>query len=258
MEMLSYARKKNLNLFVKDIIVLEEQFPKTKKTKLPFFADGYPGIVLQQTTKGAFLYPKKKQLSTFFIYGQTLHPIEIEMEGPYKLIVFQLFPFAVKILFGVNPKELKDDCYDLTQVNPQVKNTIKKLTTAKDSKKQIDLISDFLAERVSQRLDDTEQKIQLAVNLILSSHGKITIKALCDNLHTTERTLQRHFLEYIGLAPKQFAKIIQFQSSFSQLSDKAFTNLSALVFDGGYSDQSHFIRSFKKFTGKKPSAFKSV
>lgn len=258
MDMHSLLRKKNLDLFVKDVIVLEEQLPLSKKTKLPFYADGYPGIVLQQTKKGAWLYPKNKKLSDFFIYGQTVHPIEIEIEGSYKLIVFQLFPFAVKILFGVNPKELNDECYDLNQVQPKVKNITKRLVTSTDSKKQIDLMADFLSERVIQSLAHTEQKIPLAVNLILSSKGKITIKSLCDNLHTTERTLQRHFLEYIGISPKQFAKIIQFKSSFNNLSEQAFTNLTDLVFEGGYSDQSHFIRSFKKFTGKKPSAFKST
>lgn len=247
-----------LDFFVKDILVLEEQFPTSKKTVLSFFADGYPGIVLLQSKNGAVLYPQSKKLSDFFIYGQTVHPIEIEIEDSYKLIVFQLFPFAVKILFGVNPKQLNDECYDLNQVNSKVKPLIKKLLSLSDSKNQITDIARFISERVIQTLDHTEQKIQLAVNLILSSHGKITIKALCDNLHTTERTLQRHFLNYIGLPPKQFAKIIQFQSSFNQMSDKAFTSLSEIVFNGGYSDQSHFIRSFKKFTGKKPSAFKTV
>jgi len=256
MDRLPLLKKNNLDLFVKDIIVLEENVPKSKKTALPFFADGYPGIVFQQTQKGAFLFPHNKKLSDFFIYGQTVHPIEIEIEGSYRLVVFQLYPFAVKILFDVNPKELNDECYDLNQVSPDVKTLIKKLSSTTDSEKQISRIAEFLSERVLQTLNHTEQKIQLAVNLILSSQGQIPIKTLCDNLHTTERTLQRHFLEYIGLPAKQFATIIQFQSSFHQLSDKAFTNLTEIVFDGGYADQSHFIRSFKKFTGKKPSAFR--
>ncbi|PBQ33276.1 AraC family transcriptional regulator [Sphingobacteriaceae bacterium] len=253
----SFIKTHHLDLYVKDVIVLEEQVLQTKKTLLPFFADGYPGIVFLKTKKGACLFPKNKKLSDFFIYGQTVHPIEIEIEGSYKLIIFQLYPFAVKILFGVNPKELNDECYDLSQVSSQVNAIAKKLAATTDSEEQKNQIAAFLSARIIESLDHTQQKIQLAVNLILNSQGKITIKSLCNNLHTTERTLQRHFLAYIGLSPKQFATIIQFQSSFNQLSDKAFTSLSEIVFDGGYADQSHFIRSFKKFTGKKPSAFKS-
>src|ERR1700710_1111343 len=82
------------------------------QTVLPFFADGYPGIMYQITTDGLFVSPQNKQLPVFFLYGQTIHPIELSMQGPYRLIAFQLFPNSVGQLLEIQPKEINDGCFD--------------------------------------------------------------------------------------------------------------------------------------------------
>lgn len=245
-----------LDAHVKEIFVLEEA-DETKESLLPFFADGCPGIMFQQTTSGAFRYPKKKELSTFFMYGQTLHPIEISIKGVYRLIVFQLYPFAAKALFNINPKELKDDCYDLNLLQGNdINETVKKISQAAATKKRIELIAAFIAKLVQQTTTHQEQKVQLAINLVTESKGLISVKELTQKLHITERTLQRQFAAYVGISPKQFAKIVQFQASIDQLGDEVCSRLTEIVYENGYADQSHFIRSFKKFTGKKPSQFR--
>lgn len=243
--------------FVKTIFLLEDKDTKGK-TSLPFYADGYPGIAFRQSEGDAFLQPKKKKLSTFFLYGQTLKPIKIELTGAYRLIVFQLHPFASKILIGVNPKELNDDCYNLELLNdPQVALSTSKLFRAKSVKEQTKIITQFLLHRAKQSSNTQEAKIQLAINLIILQGGRITVKALTNHLHTTERTLQRLFNDYVGISPKQFAQIIQFQSSFDQISKDNFSKLTDIVYQTGYADQSHFIRTFKKYVGKTPKAIKN-
>src|SRR5690349_14202887 len=115
MDIKKVLQNANLDSYVKEIFVFVND-DEAGSSLLPFMADGYPGIMLQQTNKGAFLKATHKELSPFFMYGQTLKPIEIAIEGTFRLIVFQLYPFAAKTLFGVNPKELNDDCQDLTEL----------------------------------------------------------------------------------------------------------------------------------------------
>src|SRR5687768_944411 len=112
MDIKKVLQNANLDAYVKEVFVFVND-DETLSSLLPFMADGYPGIMLQQTNNGAFLYSSNKELSPFFMYGQTLKPIEVAIKGSYRLIVFQLYPFAAKTLFGVNPKELNDDCQDL-------------------------------------------------------------------------------------------------------------------------------------------------
>jgi AraC-like DNA-binding protein len=159
-------------------------------------------------------------------------------------------------MLGVDPKKINDDCYDLYLLkNVDVSSTVEKIMHAKTSTVQVKIIASFLSSLLPTAYSP-EQQIQLAVNLILESKGKITVKKLTEQLHLTERTLQRRFVEHIGVSPKQFAKIIQFQASLSSLSDKTVSKLTEVVYESGYADQSHFIRSFKKYTGRKPSQLK--
>ena len=241
--------KYRLQPFVKEVFY----FIGAKAERLTFFADGFPGIVLLQTETPAFMLPKGKPLSPFFIYGQTIRPLELELTDKYRMLVFQLQPFAVRTLFGVNPKLLNDDCHDLS---PQYADALRHLQFAAESAEQAEILAKFIAAKAESAATDKGSQVQMAIGLVLSSGGKIGVKAMAQQLHLTERTLQRLFMEYVGLSPKQFAKIVQFQQAFNQVSDEAFDKLTEIVFENGYADQSHFIRNFRRFTGQKPSDFR--
>jgi AraC-like DNA-binding protein len=256
MDIKKVLQNANLDAYVKEIFVFVND-DEAKSSLLPFMADGYPGIMLQQTKNGAFLYSCNKELSPFFMYGQTLKPIEIAIKGSYRLIVFQLYPFAAKTLFGINPKELNDDCQDLNALGiDSTAQVIENLFEEKETMNQVNIIAAYLSKLIVKTISHKEQNVRAAISLVVNNKGNITVKAITEHLHITERTLQRQFEEYVGIPPKQFAKIIQFQSSLNQISEETFTRLTEIVYENGYADQSHFIRSFKKFAGKNPSLYK--
>jgi len=97
--------------------------------------------------------------------------------------------------------------------------------------------------------------IQQAISLILKNNGQIMVKELLEQLYMTERTFERNFMSQVGLTPKQFAKIVQFQSSLNKLTQAKFDKLVEVGLDSGFSDQSHFIKAFKKYTGQTPSYY---
>ncbi len=63
------------------------------------------------------------------------------------------------------------------------------------------------------------------------------------------------FLKEIGVTTKQFSTIIQFSSSLKQMTESDYLNLTEVSYESGFSDQSHFIRSFKRYAGKTPREF---
>jgi AraC-like DNA-binding protein len=68
----------------------------------------------------------------------------------------------------------------------------------------------------------------------------------------SERSLERKFRQHIGISPKLFSRINRFQEAFRLLKNNNYIKLSDIAFDAGYTDQSHFIREFKEFTGFAP------
>lgn len=65
-----------------------ESDKKNAVTRLPFYADGYPGILFAQTQNDLVLEPHHKVLDEFILYGQTITPIELCLKGAFRLIVF--------------------------------------------------------------------------------------------------------------------------------------------------------------------------
>jgi AraC-like DNA-binding protein len=247
---------KSLSLYVKNIMVFEDDDPQ-QKTVLPFFADGYPGLIYQQTDNGLVVTPHNKRMPAFFLYGQTIHPVELVMHGRYRLIIMQLYPFVLKSFFQVNPKSINDNCYDLMQVqNQDVSGILEQLKKKDETEGRIDIICNFLRSIFDQRKQTLDYKIREAIQLILDSKGKHGIKDVSLKLKVNERTLERRFVSEVGIPPKQFSQITQFHHSLEQLSAKDFKKLTDIVYTNGFADQSHFIRVFKKFTGKTPKSFR--
>ena len=54
----------------------------------------------------------------------------------------------------------------------------------------------------------------------------------------------------MGIAPKSFVQIVKFRHVI-ELADSA-TTLTDLAYEGGYFDQSHFIKDFRKRSGISP------
>lgn len=241
--------------FIKEIFLLESE--SSAQHNLPFYADGYPGIMYSETQDGVLMLPVNKVLPNFFLYGQTIEPIELQIKGKYKLIVFQLYPFATRLLLGIDPKKINDECYDLGQVKSiDTRKTVTQIISAKTDK-QIQIIASYILELVKQSSIDTDNSIKLAVSTIIKTKGTIQIKQLREQLFITERTFERRFAKEIGVTPKQFAKIIQFSFSINQIKESDYTKLINIAYENGFADQSHFIRTFKKYTGATPKEMQS-
>ncbi|MES2513750.1 MAG: AraC family transcriptional regulator [Bacteroidota bacterium] len=251
------APDKSVSLFVKNILVFERTDPELK-TVLPFYADGYPGLLFQETTKGLIVEPHNKIMPEMFLYGQTLKPIELVMTGPYKLIIYQVYPFVLKSLFNLSHKDLNDNCYDLNQLDSSRGiDVLKSIKQTSSLDKRIKIISRLLITLFNNKKEELDIPIASAIQMIIHNKGQVTISDLYTKLHLTERTFERRFFNSAGVTAKQFSKIIQFQHSLEQLKLKDYTKLTDIVYANGFADQSHFIKVFKAFTGKTPFAFTS-
>ena len=244
-----------LRPYVNTIMVMESE-EREGKTTIPLYADGYPGIMFQQAKNGFYFLPKGKRLSELFLYGQTVDPAALEVEGPFDYIVFQLYPFASKYLLNVDPRMLNDDCFNLLKLkHVHMESFAEQLRSTKVFEERVDIITKLMLELIEHNLVRPDDRIQKAISIILKNKGQSTVAEVRDQVFVSERTFERQFTAQVGLSPKQFAKIIQFKSSLERLNDENYNQLLDVGFDSGFADQSHFIRSFKKYTGQTPSEF---
>jgi AraC-like DNA-binding protein len=248
-----------LQTFVRHIEILENDQESFLLTPLPFYADGCPGLIYQQTDNGMLIENGAKKLSAFFVYGQTVKPVEFLPQGAYRMIIFYFYPHIVKSLYGINTSEITDTCLDLTLLRtPGLMESIGKLQDTQSAVQQVEIISNYLTRIILTNKMKVDTTVQYAISHIVKHNGQTSLRELRTWLKVSERTFERKFEQYVGVNAKLFARICQFQSSLAQLHKKDFSKLSDLAYDNGYADQSHFIRSFKAFTGLSPLEFKKL
>lgn len=244
----------SIALFVKAILVFESQ--KNDCVNLPFYADGYPGLLFQRCYGDFTIKPHDKKMSKIFLYGQTIKPISIDVKGPFQIIVFQFYPFVLRTFWGISPESINDDCYDLnTPSNTtfhQLTGTLSSFSTTENS---IQLLTQSLLSFFDSKKNKLDFSIQRAILEIIESQGQIIIKEIAKREALNIRTFERRFLKETGISAKQFAKMVQFQAAFKQLNSKDFRKITEIVYENGFADQSHFIRVFKTFTGTTPASF---
>lgn len=257
MDIQNIVPDQSIALFVKNILVFENS--ESSETILPFFADGYPGLLFHQTENGITIQPHGKKMPTFFLYGQTIKPINIHVNGHFKIVIFQLYPFVLRAFWGINPREINDSCHYLT-TGPEndINKIISNILFASTIEEKIRIIANLLLDYFKHKSNKLDFLVREAIQYIIDSRGIIAIKEIAKKEKLNIRTLERRFLRETGISAKQFAKIVQFQSSLNQLETKDFSKINDIVYANGYADQSHFIRVFKAFTGVTPNTFGKI
>lgn len=79
--------------------------------------------------------------------------------------------------------------------------------------------------------------------------------ALANETGVGLRTLQRRFMEHVGVSPKQHLRWLRFERARQLLlwSDQRSVEIAMAA---GYSDQAHFVREFRRFAGVTPGRWR--
>lgn len=98
--------------------------------------------------------------------------------------------------------------------------------------------------------------VEKAILKILLKKGNCKISDILKDSKYSERWLQLRFKKATGLTPKQYARIIQFRDSIDQIAyNSSSDSLTAISYQSGFNDQSHFIKNFNQFLGITPTKF---
>lgn len=90
---------------------------------------------------------------------------------------------------------------------------------------------------------------------LLQSQPASKLNDVVEQFPGSQKHLIDQFKKYVGLTPKQYQRVLRFNDVFQQMQKDQFLSWSDIAHRCGYSDQSHFIREFKHFSGFNPESF---
>ena len=119
------------------------------------------------------------------------------------------------------------------------------------------LVEMFLLRQAGARLspDVSSRCVEYAVSSILSQPNRLVFQQLSLQIGYSQKHFIDMFKQHVGIAPKQYMKIMRFQNAVFQIEQDTSVYWSAIAIRNGFYDQAHFIHEFKNFSGFTPGEY---
>jgi AraC-like DNA-binding protein len=126
-----------------------------------------------------------------------------------------------------------------------------RLAGAASHEERIRLVEDRLLAQTGEARPDP--LVSAAVEWIERAQAKVRIEELARRIGLSQSALERRFRRLVGASPRRFASLVRLRNVVRLRESGA--DLTTIAHAAGYSDQPHFIKDFKRFTGQAPGAF---
>jgi AraC-like DNA-binding protein len=244
-----------LSLCIDSYYIVEESFLQPQPVKIT--PAGTSGIVFRYggRLKVYNVNHEGKELEDHFIFGPTTSYCLLEPAGEFKMLGAHFTPTGFYRLFGISVKEITDQgVYGASVLGEAIREVSEKIQEAATDEQKINQLEQYFLSQLRIRTPRSDW-INQAVGLIQQYHGDFPVTDIARLLRVSRRTLERKFLEEIGMYPKIFSAIVRFNSSLTYLESQLPHSLTDITYTCGYYDQAHFIKNFKQFSGETPRHF---
>jgi AraC-like DNA-binding protein len=133
----------------------------------------------------------------------------------------------------------------------QLQEVHEQLVDARDHARRKEILERFLLGRLRSEAPDSVATAAAA--RIKERHGAVRMEELARDAGLSLSALERRFRKMVGASPRKFASIVRLRHVL-RLRNGAGT-LTEIAYQAGYSDQAHFIKDFRNFTGLAPQSF---
>ncbi|KAA3618720.1 MAG: AraC family transcriptional regulator [Calditrichaeota bacterium] len=192
-----------------------------------------------------------------FCFLSGLHTKPLYMNFPrFHVMGVQMYPIAVKALFGIPCMEVKDWAVPGELLFHEINKIEDYMCGNHSFFEKAKWIESFLLSLINENIElYTAMKMKDTLSKMYSNRlmGK---KYSIENLTGYSRMhAHRLFTDWFGLSPARNLKLLQFTNSLTYL-HFAPEKLTDIAFEKGFYDQAHFIHNFREFANMTPGQYR--
>jgi len=193
------------------------------------------------------------ELPDAFIYGQINTFKNLFCLDRTALLIVVFHPHGLNQLLGIPANELVDEIIDLQSLSGAEGAVLTdRLFECTAIHERIQLIETFLIQLSKNNTARSQQIVLSSIHHIVTYGGLMSVNKLVHYTGYTSKSIDRKFMEIIGIPPKRFSNIIKQNIYLKGLRDGPKNKLTDLAFKVGYYDHSHAFKEFRKNTGVTP------
>ena len=235
-------------------VLLDVRFDRGERLCAPTFADAHPCIVFNfgkhYCPDGIWrpycIPPKGDVIGPMTVPGPPSVPARAESLGAY------FCPGAVIPGAG----ELENRVVAIEDLwGAQARYLAEELVSLPDKAARLDRLESALVHRMEARkLRQTSIDISRVAAWVVQSGGQLTIEGLAEEIGVSRRHFTRVFRENTGVSPKIYCQLARFRSALGHIRHSENIGWAQVAVDCGYTDQSHMIAEFRRFSGLTPES----
>ncbi|WP_345166316.1 helix-turn-helix domain-containing protein [Nibribacter koreensis] len=166
-------------------------------------------------------------------------------------------PEALPGVFGVSASDVLNSAAPCQkELDASFSTFRQRLSQVKSSTERVRLTDTYLKSFIQAASPTAESNyVQTAARLIRLQKCHVSVEGLSQNLCIGMRQLERAFKKDLGLSPKTYMRLSRLSSVLQLIAQNPNLPLAQLSYLGGYSDQAHFNREFKRMTGVVPTKY---
>jgi AraC-like DNA-binding protein len=187
--------------------------------------------------------------------GLHMRPVVIGYGDIMSGVQLDLAPQAARLLLGIPASQLVHSVFDMHDVlGSAAAELVDRLQTTDSWEARREAVFDVLG-RAGSSIDAACPRVDRAWQLIVSSHGIVSIADVAAHVGWSRRHLDREFVAEFGLTPKDVARVTRFTYSRTLLQQSPGMSLAMLSATCGYFDQAHMAREWHRFAGEPASVW---
>jgi AraC-like DNA-binding protein len=220
-------------------------FPHTN-TAISFFKDA--SITRNNFHVTIEQNPKAAGSTCIEMLGKYTQPVFVHYNGDFEEVAVVFKPMGInRFISGDLVDQAPEYSQPFTDGNWQ--NCCQQLFDEKE--KRIELLEAFLKSQL--RHTAAMESMDEAIRYFEDNRADYTVEQVAALTGMSLKTFQRNFKKHLACSPSAYKRIAKFRNALnSKIVAREMKSLTSVAYDSNYSDQSYFIREFKKLSNLNP------
>ncbi|MCH5165858.1 MAG: helix-turn-helix transcriptional regulator [Clostridiales bacterium] len=157
----------------------------------------------------------------------------------------RFYAWAIAPFLHIGLSELFNNAVPIDLILNNFRQVQNAIIDAKNTAKQVELAGKYLLNLFDGRLCfDIINSLFRTVN----DDCRVTVQSLSDYCAVSKRTLERKFIDNVGVSPKMMIDLLRYQMLWQDCLKSGFSAMDS-AFKFGYYDEAHMLNDFKRYHG---------
>ena len=237
-------------------VSLELQFSSGERVCAPTFADGHACIVFgfprYYSPDGAWRSASERAAGSVMGPVTTAGPLCV----PARAESIGVYLRAGCTIPGAQAAELENRIVALEDLwGREARELAEALSAIQGEAERIAYLESALVRRMTARRPlEPSVDVSRVTEWVIENGGRVTVERLAQAAGLSRQHFTRVFRTSVGVSPKVYCQLARFRSTLAYFQPGEDVEWAQVAAESGYTDQSHMIAEFRRFTGMTPEA----